>query len=86
MSTAVWCGSAVATVGPVIKAKDEDIAYAISSTFVFDVITVVALPWIGLALGMSNMGYGLWVGLRLTTHLRWWQQAMPSLSSPATQQ
>ena len=62
MSTAVCGGSAVAAVGPVIKAKDEDIAYAISSTFVFDVITVVAPPWIGLALGMSNMGYGLWVG------------------------
>lgn len=62
VSTAVCGGSAVAAVGPVIKAKDEDIAYAISSTFVFDVITVVALPWIGLALGMSNMGYGLWVG------------------------
>lgn len=62
VSTAICGGSAVAAVGPVIKAKDEDIAYAISSTFIFDVLTVVVIPWIGMALGMSNGGYGLWVG------------------------
>jgi uncharacterized integral membrane protein (TIGR00698 family) len=52
----------VAAVGPVIKAKNEDIAYAISSTFIFDILTVVVIPWIGTAIGMSNAGYGLWVG------------------------
>lgn len=62
VSTAICGGSAVAAVGPVIKAKDEDVAYAISSTFIFDVLTVVVIPWIGVALGMSAMGYGLWVG------------------------
>lgn len=62
VSTAICGGSAVAAVGPVIKANDQDIAYAISSTFIFDILTVVAIPWIGFALGMSNMGYGLWVG------------------------
>jgi len=62
VSTAICGGSAVAAVGPVIKAKDEDIAYAISSTFIFDVLTVVVIPWIGIALGMSETGYGLWVG------------------------
>ena len=62
VSTAICGGSAVAAVGPVIKAKDEDVAYAISSTFIFDVLTVVVIPWIGMALGMSEMGYGLWVG------------------------
>ncbi len=62
VSTAICGGSAVAAVGPVIKAKDEDVAYAISSTFIFDILTVVVIPWIGIALGMSSMGYGLWVG------------------------
>ncbi|MDR7856871.1 YeiH family protein [Tissierella sp.] len=62
VSTAICGGSAVAAVGPVIKAKDEDVAYAISSTFIFDVLTVVVFPWIGIALGMSSMGYGLWTG------------------------
>lgn len=62
VSTAICGGSAVAAVGPVIKAKDKDIAYAISATFIFDVITVVAFPLIGRAIGMSDMGYGLWTG------------------------
>lgn len=62
VSTAICGGSAVAAVGPVVKARDEDVAYAISSTFIFDILTVVVIPWIGVALGMSNMGYGLWVG------------------------
>lgn len=62
VSTAICGGSAVAAVGPVIRAKDEDVAYAISSTFIFDVLTVVVIPWIGIALGMSSVGYGLWVG------------------------
>lgn len=62
VSTAICGGSAVAAVGPVIKAKDEDVAYAISSTFIFDILTVVAIPWLGMAMGMSNLGYGLWVG------------------------
>jgi len=62
VSTAICGGSAVATVGPVIKAKDEDIAYAISSTFIFDILTVVVFPWIGFALGMHDTGFGLWAG------------------------
>ncbi len=62
ISTAICGGTAVATVGPVIKAKDEDMAYAISATFIFDVLTVIAFPWIGMALGMSDSGFGLWVG------------------------
>ena len=62
VSTAICGGSAVAAVGPVIRAKNEDIAYAISSTFIFDILTVIVIPWIGIALGMSNAGYGLWVG------------------------
>ena len=62
VSTAICGGSAVAAVGPVIKARNEDITYAISATFIFDIITVVIFPWIGFALGMTNMGYGLWIG------------------------
>lgn len=62
VSTAICGGSAVAAVGPVIKAKDEDMAYAISSTFIFDIITVIVFPWIGMVLGMTDIGYGLWTG------------------------
>lgn len=42
--------------------KNSDIAYAISATFVFDIITVIAFPWIGKLLGLGDTGYGLWIG------------------------
>ncbi len=62
VSTAICGGTAVATLGPTIRAKNRDIAYAISATFIFDIITVIAFPWIGRLLGLSDTGYGLWVG------------------------
>ena len=62
ISTAICGGTAVATLGPVIEAEDRDIAYAISATFIFDLITVIAFPWIGTLIGLSDAGYGLWAG------------------------
>lgn len=62
ISTAICGGTAVATLGPTIRAKNRDIAYAISATFIFDIITVIAFPWIGQLLGLSDTGYGLWIG------------------------
>ena len=62
VSTAICGGTAVATLGPTIGAKDRDIAYAISATFLFDLITVLLFPWFGKLLGMTDTGYGLWIG------------------------
>ena len=62
VSTAICGGTAVATLGPTIQAKNRDIAYAISATFIFDIVTVIAFPWIGRFLGLSDAGYGLWIG------------------------
>ena len=62
ISTAICGGTAVATLGPTIRAKDRDIAYAISATFIFDMLTVIAFPWIGRWLGLSDTSYGLWIG------------------------
>ena len=62
ISTAICGATAVATLGPTIRAKNRDIAYAISATFIFDIITVIAFPWIGHLLGLSDTGYGLWIG------------------------
>lgn len=62
ISTAICGGTAVATLGPTIHAKNRDIAYAISATFLFDMLTVITFPWIGQWLGLSDTSYGLWVG------------------------
>lgn len=39
--TAICGGSAIAAVAPVIDAKDSDIAYALSATFLFDMAMIV---------------------------------------------
>lgn len=62
VSTAICGGTAVATVGPVIKAEKHHIAYAISATFIFDLLTVILFPWLGVLFGMTDTTFGLWVG------------------------
>ncbi len=60
--TGICGGSAIAAIAPVIDAKDTDIAYAMSATFLFDMAMIVLFPIMGSALGLSDMAYGLWSG------------------------
>ena len=60
--TGICGGSAVAAIAPTIDADDCDVAYAISATFIFDIIMVVLFPIMGRYFGMSDMGFGLWTG------------------------
>ncbi len=60
--TGICGGSAVAAIAPVIDADDKDIAFALSSTFLFDMIMVAVYPIMGRILGMSDMAYGIWAG------------------------
>lgn len=60
--TGICGGSAIAAISPVIDADDTDIAYAMSATFLFDMVMIIAFPFMGRALGLSDMAYGLWSG------------------------
>ena len=60
--TGICGGSAVAALSPVIEADDSDVAYAISATFIFDIIMVILFPIMGRKLGLSDLAYGLWTG------------------------
>ena len=60
--TGICGGSAVAAIAPVIDADDKDIAFALSSTFLFDMVMVALYPIMGKALGMSDIAYGIWAG------------------------
>ena len=60
--TGICGGSAIAAIAPVIDAEDSDIAYAMSATFFFDMAMIIAFPFMGKALGLSDMAYGLWAG------------------------
>lgn len=60
--TGICGGSAIAAIAPVIDADDTDIAYAMSATFLFDMVMIVLFPIMGQAMGLSDMAYGLWAG------------------------
>ena len=60
--TGICGGSAVAAIAPVIDSDDSQVAYAISATFIFDVIMVILFPIMGRYLGMNDLGFGLWTG------------------------
>lgn len=60
--TGICGGSAIAAISPVIDAKDSDIAYAMSATFIFDMVMIILFPIIGKWMGLSDIAYGLWAG------------------------
>ena len=60
--TGICGGSAVAAISPVIDAKHSDVAYAISATFIFDILMVILFPIMGHKMGLSDLAYGLWTG------------------------
>ena len=60
--TGICGGSAVAAIAPVIDADDKDIAFAMSSTFLFDMVMVALYPIMGRLMGMNDMAYGIWAG------------------------
>jgi uncharacterized integral membrane protein (TIGR00698 family) len=60
--TGICGGSAIAAIAPVIDADHQDIAYALSATFLFDIAMVILFPLVGKAMGMSDFGFGLWTG------------------------
>lgn len=60
--TGICGGSAIAAIAPVIDAEDRDIAYAMSATFLFDMVMILLFPVMGHAMGLSDAAYGLWSG------------------------
>ncbi|MBR5219023.1 MAG: YeiH family putative sulfate export transporter [Clostridia bacterium] len=60
--TGICGGSAIAAIAPVIDADDKDIAFALSSTFLFDMVMIALYPLMGKALGLSDIAYGIWAG------------------------
>lgn len=62
VGTAICGGSAIAATAPVIGAKDKEIAYSISTIFLFNIAAVFLFPLAGHLLNMSDIGFGMWAG------------------------
>ena len=60
--TGICGGSAIAAIAPTIDADDDDIAYAMSATFLFDMAMIILFPIMGRAIGMTDEAFGIWAG------------------------
>ena len=62
VGTAICGASAIGAVSGVIEATESEIAYAVSTIFVFNVVAVILYPALGHLLGLSQHAFGLWAG------------------------
>jgi uncharacterized integral membrane protein (TIGR00698 family) len=62
VGTGICGASAIAAVSPTIRAKHADIAYAISTIFLFNIVAVLAFPALGHILHLSQHAFGLLAG------------------------
>jgi uncharacterized integral membrane protein (TIGR00698 family) len=63
--TAICGGSAIAAVGPISQASDEEMAVSLGTVFVLNSIALLAFPPIGAALHLSQSQFGLWAALAI---------------------
>lgn len=63
--TAICGGSAIAAVGPVLKAKDTDMSVALGTIFVLNAIALFVFPPIGHALEMDQHQFGTWAAIAI---------------------
>ena len=63
--TAICGGSAIAAVGPIAEASQEEMAVALGSVFILNSIALFIFPAIGYLLHMSQSQFGLWSALAI---------------------
>ena len=63
--TAVCGGTAVATLAPVIKAENQQVAQTLTIIFVLNGIAILLFPAIGHALDLSQQQFGMWAAVAI---------------------
>ena len=63
--TAICGGSAIAAVGPVAGASDEEMAVSLGTIFVLNSVALLTFPFIGASFHLSQSQFGLWAALAI---------------------
>ncbi|WP_304197204.1 YeiH family protein [Flavobacterium alvei] len=63
--TAICGGSAIAAISPVIKANEKQISVALGTIFILNSIALVAFPYIGHYLNLSETQFGMWCAIAI---------------------
>ncbi len=65
VGTAICGGSAIAAVGPVVEASDEEMSVSLGTIFILNSIALIVFPVVGRALGLTQEQFGLWAALAI---------------------
>ncbi len=63
--TAICGGSAIATIGPITGATDEQMAVSLGTVFVLNAVALLFFPAIGVLLKLTQTQFGLWAALAI---------------------
>lgn len=62
VGTAICGASAIAAITPILRPAAAKVAYALSTVFMFNIAAVLVFPWLGHALGMGEIAFGIFAG------------------------
>jgi uncharacterized integral membrane protein (TIGR00698 family) len=65
VGTAICGGSAIAAVGPITNASDEQMAVSLGTVFMLNSVALLTFPQIGSALKLTQNQFGLWAALAI---------------------
>ena len=63
--TAICGGSAIAAVGPIAEANEEEMAVALGTVFILNSVALFVFPLLGVMFGLSQEQFGLWSALAI---------------------
>ena len=63
--TAICGGSAIAAIGPILHADDEEMAVSLGTVFILNSIALLTFPPIGNVLHLTQSQFGLWAALAI---------------------
>jgi uncharacterized integral membrane protein (TIGR00698 family) len=65
VGTAICGGSAIAAVGPVMEATDEEMSVSVGTVFLLNAIGLILFPVLGHKLALNEPSFGLWSALAI---------------------
>jgi uncharacterized integral membrane protein (TIGR00698 family) len=63
--TAICGGSAIAAMGPIVKATDEEMAMSLGTVFLLNSVALLVFPALGWMLHLNQEQFGLWSALAI---------------------
>jgi uncharacterized integral membrane protein (TIGR00698 family) len=63
--TAICGGSAIAAVGPAIKAENDEMSVSLGTIFVLNAIALILFPIVGNGLEMTQAQFGMWAAIAI---------------------